>query len=249
VENSGHPDAEALARLAQDLRHFITQTVDQRLDHVLDERIDRGVERVVDAKLARFTEERIVAVTETAVRDIIGKAVTPLLNHLIQSSGEHRQKLIAIRDDVERIDRTLAEHDLRLRKCEREGVIAAMDAMTWREFERHIAALCQRDGCTDIALTSSNSDLTADIVGLTADGRGLVVQCKSFAPFRPVQSGDMQKFIGMARLEYKADVALFVTTSTFTQAATDLAARHGVTAVHRGLLEAWSSGVKLQVLR
>jgi HJR/Mrr/RecB family endonuclease len=261
VDNSGSADAETLARLAAGLKHFVTQTVDQRLDHLLDERIDEAldrrlgealdgrIERVVDARLAQFTEERIVAVTENAVRQVIGTAVTPLLNHLIQTSGEHRQELVAIRNDVERIDRTLAEHDLRLRKCEREGVMAAMDAMTWREFERHIAALCERDGCTDLAITSTNSDLSADIVGLTADGRGLVVQCKSFAPFRPVQSGDMQKFIGMARLEYRADVAIFVTTSTFTQAATDLAARHGVTAVHRGLLEAWSSGVKLQALR
>jgi restriction system protein len=261
VDNSGSTDAETLARLAAGLKHFVTQTVDQRLDHLLDERIDQAldrhlgealdgrIERVVDARLAQFTEERIVAVTENAVRQVIGTAVTPLLNHLIQTSGEHRQELVAIRNDVERIDRTLAEHDLRLRKCEREGVMAAMDAMTWREFERHIAALCERDGCTDLAITSTNSDLSADIVGLTADGRGLVVQCKSFAPFRPVQSGDMQKFIGMARLEYRADVAIFVTTSTFTQAVTDLAARHGVTAVHRGLLEAWSSGVRLQALR
>ena len=76
-----------------------------------------------------------------------------------------------------------------------------------------------------------------------------MVQCKHFAPYRKVESGDMQKFIGMARVEYEADVALFVTTATFTTAAMDLATRHGVTAVHRGLLESWSAGTKLQTLR
>lgn len=59
----------------------------------------------------------------------------------------------------------------------------------------------------------------------------------------------MQKFIGMAKAEYEADIALFVTTATFTPAAVDLAVRHGVTAVHRRLLEAWSGGAALHALR
>ncbi|WP_260216253.1 restriction endonuclease [Streptomyces gossypii] len=58
----------------------------------------------------------------------------------------------------------------------------------------------------------------------------------------------MQKFIGMARVEYEADVALFVTTATFSPTAMDLAARHGITAVHRRLLESWSAGAKLHAL-
>ncbi|URN14357.1 restriction endonuclease [Streptomyces radiopugnans] len=62
-------------------------------------------------------------------------------------------------------------------------------------------------------------------------------------------SAAMRRFTGVAKLEYGAEVALFVTTSTFTPAALDLAARHGITAVHRALLEAWSTGTALQVLR
>lgn len=58
-----------------------------------------------------------------------------------------------------------------------------------------------------------------------------------------------REFVGAAKEEYGAEVALFVTSATFTPAALDLAARHGITAVHRALLEAWSTGTVLQVLR
>ncbi|GAB2912069.1 hypothetical protein GCM10022245_53960 [Streptomyces mayteni] len=56
--------------------------------------LERYVERVVD--------ERMVVVAEEAVRQVIATAVTPLLNHLIETSGEHRQRLLEIRDDLRR---------------------------------------------------------------------------------------------------------------------------------------------------
>ncbi|MGH3116747.1 MAG: hypothetical protein ACRDP3_25000 [Streptomyces sp.] len=52
----------------------------------------------------------------------------------------------------------------------------------------------------------------------------------------------------MAKLEYKADVALLVATAPFTRDALLVSARHEVTAIHRGLLEAWNNGAKLRVL-
>lgn len=69
------------------------------------------------------------------------------------------------------------------------------------------------------------------------------------APHRAVRSEEMREFVGAAKGEYGAEVALFVTSAPFTPAALDLAARHGITAVHRALLEAWSTGTVLQVLR
>ncbi|TDC76217.1 restriction endonuclease [Streptomyces hainanensis] len=56
--------------------------------------LERYVERVVD--------ERMVAVAEESVRQVIATAVTPLLNHLVETSGEHRQRLHEIRDDLRR---------------------------------------------------------------------------------------------------------------------------------------------------
>ncbi|TDC20784.1 restriction endonuclease [Streptomyces sp. 8K308] len=50
-----------------------------------------------------LVDERMVAVAEESVRQVIRTAVTPLLNHLIETSGEHRQRLVEIRDDLQRL--------------------------------------------------------------------------------------------------------------------------------------------------
>lgn len=215
--------------------------VDNSVVHSLVEWLDERIDQTVEERLAQH-DRRMVRVAEDTVRTVIGRTVVPLLNHAIAACGENRRDVSELRREIACIDRAL-------RARMPAGGMAAMDAMTWREFEDHVAGLCRRDGCISVANTSSNSDLSADLVGRTADGRTLVVQCKHFAPFRKVESGEMQKFIGMARVEYEADVSLFVTTATFSPAASDLAVRHGVTAVHRRLLETWSAGTKLQVLR
>ncbi|UGY92528.1 restriction endonuclease [Streptomyces gobiensis] len=212
------------------------------LVHSLAAWLDEHIARMVAEHLSQITDERTVQIAEDAVRTVVGKSVVPLLNLTIQSDSEQRRQLSELREEINQVKRVQ-------RMWTATGGMAAMDAMTWREFEDHIAGLCRRDGCVSVANTSANSDLSADLVCRTADGRLLVVQCKHFAPHRKVESGEMQKFIGMAKVEYEADVALFVTTSLFSPAALDLAAKHGVTAVHRGLLEAWSAGTRLQVLR
>ncbi|MGW6703790.1 restriction endonuclease [Streptomyces sp. NPDC054956] len=130
------------------------------------------------------------------------------------------------------------------------GVIGTIDAMNWREFQQHVAGLLRRDGCTDVEVYGGHGgDRGVDISARTADGRVVAVQCKNFAPFRHVLSGEMQKFLGAAQVLRRADVGLYVATCGFTRESLAIAAQGGVTAVHRGLLEAWSAGVRLQVLR
>ncbi|WP_030683012.1 restriction endonuclease [Streptomyces sp. NRRL B-1347] len=131
----------------------------------------------------------------------------------------------------------------------RELSMAEVDALTWQEFERYVAELCLRDGCTKVVVSGRSGDLGADVVGYLADGRKLVVQCKKYAPHRSVPSQDMQKFVGTARLEHGADVALFVTTCRgFTKDALGLAVRQGIVAMHRDLLGAWVKGAHLETL-
>ncbi|WP_327575604.1 MULTISPECIES: restriction endonuclease [unclassified Streptomyces] len=127
----------------------------------------------------------------------------------------------------------------------RELSMAEVDALSWQEFEAYIAELCRRDGCTKVVVSGKSGDLGAEVVGYLADGRKLVVQCKKYAPHRSVSSQDMQKFVGTARLEHGADVALFVTTCrTFTKAAL----RQDIVAVHRDLLGSWVKGAHLETL-
>lgn len=131
----------------------------------------------------------------------------------------------------------------------RELSMAEVDALTWQEFETYIADLCLRDGCTKVVVSGRSGDLGADVVGYLPDGRKLVVQCKKYAPHRSVSSQDMQKFVGTARLEHGADVALFVTTCrTFTKAALGLALRQDIVALHRDLLGSWVKGAHLETL-
>ncbi|MFE4422372.1 restriction endonuclease [Streptomyces sp. NPDC056817] len=131
----------------------------------------------------------------------------------------------------------------------RELSMAEVDALSWQEFETYVADLCRRDGCTKVVVSGKSGDLGADVIGYLADGRKLVVQCKKYAPHRSVSSQDMQKFVGTARLEHGADVALFVTTCrTFTKAALGLALRQDIVALHRDLLGSWVKGVHLETL-
>ena len=131
----------------------------------------------------------------------------------------------------------------------RELSMAEIDALSWQEFEAYIADLGRRDGCRKVVVSGKSGDLGADVIGYLADGRKLVVQCKKYAPHRSVSSQDMQKFVGTARLEHGADVALFVTTCrTFTKAALGLALRQDIVALHRDLLGSWVKGAHLETL-
>ncbi|MGH4036032.1 restriction endonuclease [Actinomycetota bacterium Odt1-20B] len=72
----------------------------------------------------------------------------------------------------------------------RELSMAGVDALTWQDFERYVADLCRRDGCTEVVVSGRSGDLGADVVGYLADGRKLVVQVKKYAPERSVSSQD-----------------------------------------------------------
>ncbi|MFC9844165.1 restriction endonuclease [Streptomyces sp. NPDC060223] len=189
------------------------------------------------------------------ITHILGKTVVPMFNALIETSGEHRGELIALRAGVQTVERRLRQHHARLQRLEshREdrplaGVMAAIDAMNGREFEEYVAELLRRDGCTSVVVRGGNGDRGVDITGLTADGRTLVVQCKRFAPYLSVTSPDIQKFIGAVKVLHTSEVALFVATCPFTRDALNIAGDGGITAVHRGLLEEWSAGAALPAL-
>ncbi|MFD5148439.1 restriction endonuclease [Streptomyces sp. NPDC058401] len=213
----------------------------------------RPVDNLVHRDSWGEVDERI----DTRITDVLGKTVVPMLNVLIETAGEQRRELISLREDVQQIQIKLVEHDLQLSRLQHgqdvralTGVIGTIDAMTWKEFELHVAELLRRDGCTDVEVYGGHGgDRGVDITARTADGRTVAVQCKNFAPFRHVLSGEMQKFLGSSKVLHRADVALYVATCAFTRESLAIAAQGGVTAVHRGLLEAWSAGVRLQVLR
>ncbi|GAA1358815.1 restriction endonuclease [Streptomyces beijiangensis] len=204
--------------------------------HSLAEWLDQRITDTVAQHTSTGGNPAIGSLLEHAVTGAVQRAVLPLLNIAIANDTEQRTRIDALTTEVTRLGRILRER-------ESAGSMGAIDAMNPYQFEQHIAWLCRRDGCHQVTVTGGNGDTGADIIAFTPDGRRIVIQCKSRNPGRQITSGDVQQFIGMAKLDYRAEVALLVATCGFTRDATLLAARHQVTAVHRGLLKEWNDGV------
>ncbi|MEV7785824.1 restriction endonuclease [Streptomyces sp. NPDC088106] len=116
------------------------------------------------------------------------------------------------------------------------------DALSPEEFEEATAALCVRDGCTQVEVVGGAGDLGADVVALSPDGRRIVIQCKRYGDDNKVGSQDLQRFGGTCFTVHEADLALVVTTSEFTAPAEEYAAQCGIVCVPRDALLAWSDG-------
>ncbi|WP_329560868.1 restriction endonuclease [Kitasatospora sp. NBC_01266] len=120
--------------------------------------------------------------------------------------------------------------------------IGAYHRMTPREFEHALAALCRRDGCTDVRVVGGAGDLAADVIATAPDGRRIVIQAKRFGPSSSVGSGDVQKVNGTYAAIHGGQLAAIVTTSRFTRPAAELAARVGIRAYDQQALAGWASG-------
>ncbi|SCK22211.1 Restriction endonuclease [Streptomyces sp. WMMB 714] len=224
--------------------------VDDAVVHSLVEWLDQWIAAcVAEQGVAHAAREgRVREIAEEAVRGVVGRTVVPLLNQVMHAHGELRRRLAENEAETARLSRVVREYGA---VCS----MAALDAMDAREFERHVAWLCRRDGCAEMTATRGDGrgggtgDGFADMLGHTADGRRLVVRCRTRHSGAHVTGGDVLGFAGVAKLEYEADVALLVASAPFTRDALLVAARHEVTAVHRGLLEAWNKGARLRVLQ
>jgi restriction system protein len=109
-------------------------------------------------------------------------------------------------------------------------------------FEFFTADLLRRDGCTRVRRVGGAGDLAADNLARLPDGRKLLVQDKFYALGNPVGSGDVQKVGGTWQTIHHADVALVVTTSHFTRAASDYCRRARILMCDREQLAAWAAG-------
>lgn len=147
-----------------------------------------------------------------------------------------------------RTDRLLRGRDRRWRQEDAveagRRTLAEVDAMTGTEFEELVAGLCRRDGCTEVRRVGGAGDNGADVLGRLPDGRTMVVQCKRYAPSRAIPNRELRDLLG-ARVHFRADVAVFVTTSRFTGPSERFALEHAILAVHRDLLGLWNNGASL----
>ncbi|MEV5802839.1 restriction endonuclease [Streptomyces collinus] len=110
------------------------------------------------------------------------------------------------------------------------------------EFERAIAELCVRDGCTDVEVVGGAGDLGADVLAVAPSGHRLVVQCKRYGEGNRVGSQDLQRFGGTCFTVHEADIAVLVTTADFTAPALEYAEQCGIVCVDAEALTAWHLG-------
>lgn len=113
----------------------------------------------------------------------------------------------------------------------RRSGIADVDGMSGSEFEARLAALFADIGYA-VVRTGASGDFGADLVLEGVDGR-TVVQAKRYDGAVGIDA--VQQVIGATRY-YDATRALAVTNSTFTSAATELAAAHDVELLDRAVL-------------
>ncbi|MGV9823394.1 restriction endonuclease [Nocardia xishanensis] len=135
-------------------------------------------------------------------------------------------------------------HRRRARARDDARVLAALrqNALSPAEFEEALAALCRRDGCTDVRVVGGSGDLGADVIARAPDGRRIVLQAKRYRNGRSVGSQDVQRFGGTAHTIHGADVAAVVTTAhAFTPQARAYAAKAGILLMPAKSLAAWES--------
>lgn len=130
--------------------------------------------------------------------------------------------------------------------------LSAYQAATPGEFEHQTAALCRRDGCTDVTVVGGAGDLAADVLA-TLPGRHwwqvwlprrrrILIQCKRYQPGNLVGSEHVQRVNGTYRDIHRCDIAAIVTTSGYTRDATNLARRVNIKLYGGPELEAWARG-------
>lgn len=110
----------------------------------------------------------------------------------------------------------------------RERTLDGLLALSPAEFETAVARMMRRSGFRDVSVVGGAGDLAADIVARSRDGGHVVVQCKRKAPGHRVGSAEMQMFIGMAHVHHGAARGMYVTTSSFTAPAVELADEHEI---------------------
>jgi restriction system protein len=100
--------------------------------------------------------------------------------------------------------------------------------LTPPEFEKCTGRILQSFGYRDVQHTGRGGDLMADLTATSPQGESTVVQCKRYAPGKAIGTPEIQKFIGMISVHHKAQKGVYVTTSTFSMPARNLAAQHAI---------------------
>ena len=119
--------------------------------------------------------------------------------------------------------------------------------LTPTQFEYAVMELLRAWGYREVRHTGGGGDLAADLTCRTPDGSDrVVVQCKRYAPGKAVGSPEVQLFIGMLTVHHRAQVGIFVTTSSYTRPALALAQQHNLRMIDGAQLAAYLQQAQAQ---
>jgi len=173
------------------------------------------------------------SLSSSAGQVFLGIVITGVLAFVVWRhvrKQNQQQQMIAIqqqeyaRQEQERIEQERQEQE-RIARLRSLGDILIL---TPKEFEELTGKILTQNGLRNVRHVGGSGDLGVDLIGLDAQGNQTIVQCKRYAPGNAVGSRDLQNFIGMMNVHHKAEKGIFVTTSRFTQPATDLAEAHNI---------------------
>jgi restriction system protein len=112
-------------------------------------------------------------------------------------------------------------------------------ALTPNQFEHAVATMLTDRHYSDVVVRGGSGDLGVDISCRDQAGSKVAVQCKRYAPGKSVGSPDMQLFVGMLH-HHGASNGMYVTTSSFTKSAQDLARQYRITLIDGAQLSRWT---------
>lgn len=109
-------------------------------------------------------------------------------------------------------------------------------------FERYLAALCERDGCTNVTVVGGAGDLAADVLYTDPSGHRGLIQAKRYQTGNTVGSEHVQRVNGTYRDIHRCEHAAIITTSSFTAAAANMARQVRIRLLDDQRLAAWATG-------
>ena len=109
----------------------------------------------------------------------------------------------------------------------RVETLEQLKSLSPQEFERAMATLLEDMGYRKVRVTGGIGDLSRDIICENLTRQSVTVQCKRYSD-QKISSPEIQKFLGMKTVEHKAEKGIFITTSSFTEPAKELAKKHDI---------------------
>jgi hypothetical protein len=90
------------------------------------------------------------------------------------------------------------------------------------EFEARIRKLLEAEGYRKIQTVGKANSLIMNLSAIDPQANQTIIQCRRYTANREVSLADLQRFIGLMFVDHMADKGIFMTTSSFTQAAIEL---------------------------